>query len=340
MEEKKTSLKNIADHLGIGVSTVSMVLNGKAKEARISESLARKIIETAEELHYSPNLTARSLRKGETNTIGVIVADISNAFFVKIIRAIENEAIKHGYRAFFCSSDESDEKTLESIDRLINQQVDGLIIAPTYKIKNRILELKKSNFPFVLIDRFYPKIDTNYVIIDNFLTAYNAVSVLLERGYKRVATFRYASNLFHMEQRFKGYKAALKAHKIRFDSRWENEIQFYNLNKEELKEKIRYNIEEVGVDAIFFPTNRTAIPSIQAIYELGYKIPEDIAVFCFDDSEFFEIMNPSITSIAQPVKEIGKRSVQILVEEIKNSEIKKIKTKLVLNTELKIRNSI
>ena len=235
MNKKKTSLKDIADNLGIGVSTVSTVLSGKAKTGRISDALANTIVKKAQELNYSPNLAARALRKGETKTIGVIVADIANTFFVKIMRAIEDEAIKYGYMVFFCSADESDEKSEQIIDSLINQQVDGLIIATTYNIKNRIVELKKSNFPFVLIDRFFPNIDTNYVIIDNFLAAYNAVSTLVDNGYRRIATFRYSREIYHMEERFKGYKAALKAHNIRFDSRLAPDIQFYNPDKDHLR---------------------------------------------------------------------------------------------------------
>ena len=204
------TIKDIAKSVGASYTTVSLVLNGKAKESRISEELKNKILETAEEMDYKPNILARNLKKGKTNTIGFVISDISNAFFVKLSRYVEQIALKHGYRVFFAGSDEEDKKCEEVIDTFISMKLDGLIIAATPGLEKTIRKLIAQKFPFVLVDRYFPQIDTNYVILDNWQSSYNAVSYLIEKGKSRIATFAYSTPFFFFFLRLKGYKAGLK----------------------------------------------------------------------------------------------------------------------------------
>jgi LacI family transcriptional regulator len=332
-------LKDIADFTGVSVSTVSLVLNGKASKNRISEDLEKKILEAAKQLDYRPNMLARGLRKGVTNTIGFVVSDISNAFFIKLARYVEKEAMNNGYRVLFASSDESDENCLEVIDTFLNLKMDGLIIAPTEGIENKIHQLNKQNIPFVLIDRYFPKTDTNYVIMDNWQSAYDAVSCLIKSGKKRIATFAYETSFSHMTDRMNGYKAALKDNNIRFDKRLVPNVPFSSVNLFDIETHIRYLVEERKIDAIFFQTNRTALPGIQTLHKYNYKVPDMVSIVCFDDNDFFRVMKPPITSLSQPAEELGIESVRILIDEINNKRVKKMKSKTVYSAKLVHRGS-
>ena len=148
---KKISLKDIANEVGVSIALVSYVLNGREKEARVGQEMAEKIRKAALKLNYQPNFIARSLKSGKTNTIGLIVADISNPFFSNLARIIEDEAKKYGYIVIFGSSDESAEKSADLIDVFLNRQVDAFIIAPAAKTEKQIKRLKERKVPFVLI---------------------------------------------------------------------------------------------------------------------------------------------------------------------------------------------
>src|SRR5690606_24677938 len=148
------------------------------------------------------------LRTGKTNTIGLIIADIANPFFGKLGREIEREAAILGYRVMFCSSDENPENSAKQIEMLQQGQVDGFIIAPPAGSENQILALKRSKTPFVLIDRNFPDIETNYIIVDNVQASYEAVNHLIKKGYRKIACVTLNVHLNNMNQRVLGYKQA------------------------------------------------------------------------------------------------------------------------------------
>jgi LacI family transcriptional regulator len=151
----KVSLTDIAKELNVSTALVSLVLRDKWKENRISKELAKKVYETAEKLGYKPNVVAQSLRTGRTGIIGLIIADISNPFYSKIARIIEDEAELLGYEVMFGSSEEKLEKFIKVGETLISRQVDGLIVVPVFDSKEILLEWKKRNIPIVTIDRFF-----------------------------------------------------------------------------------------------------------------------------------------------------------------------------------------
>lgn len=336
------TIKDIAALAGVSFSTVSLVLNGKASENRISEDLEKKIIAIAKELNYRPNTLARSLRRGVTNTIGFVISDVSNIFFIKLARYIEKEAMKYGYRVFFASTDEKDSKCIEVIDTFLNQQVAGLIIIPAQGLEEKINQLSNAKVPFVLVDRYFPKINANYVIMNNWQSSYDATDYLIKKGKRRIATFSYATDFFHMAERLDGYKAALKSNNIRFDKRLVLEVPFLDNDKsaELLKEYIPHLVEDLKIDAIYFQTNSTAIPGIQILYERYIKEGKQISVICFDDNDFFKLLQPPINSLLQPVEEMGIESVRILIDEIKNKRANRMKSKTVYSAKLVERNSV
>ena len=335
------TIKDIAALAEVSYSTVSLVLNGKASENRISEDLEKKIIALAKELNYRPNSLARGLRRGVTNTIGFVISDVSNLFFIKLARYIEQEAMKYGYRIFFATTGEDDNKCIEVIDAFLNQQVAGLIIISTQGIEGKIIQLNDLKIPFVLVDRYFPKVNANYVILNNWQSSYDATDYLIKKGKKRIATFCYTTDFYHMAERLDGYKAALKNNNIRFDKQLVNEVPFLDNDKSELllKEYIPRLVEDLKIDSIYFQTNSTAIPGIQILYERYIREGKKISVICFDDNNFFKLLQPAVTSLLQPVEEMGVESVRILVDEIKNKRENKMKGKTVYSAKLIERSS-
>src|SRR5690554_2178605 len=183
---KKVSMKDIANKVGVSTALVSYVLNGLEKEKRVGTEVVKKIHNAARELKYKPNQIARSLRKGSTNTIGLIVADISNSFFAQLARVIEDEAARSGYTVVFGSSDENSEKSATLIDTLLNRQVDGLIITPSEGSAEQIKTLIQGDIPVVLIDRYLPDLTTNRVVLDNYMATYDATECFVSKGYKKI----------------------------------------------------------------------------------------------------------------------------------------------------------
>jgi len=337
---KKTSLNDIAQKLGVSKTLVSLVLNGKGKENRISDVVCEKVMKVAKEMNYQPNQLAKGLRTGKTNTIGLIIADIANPFFGKLGREIEREAARKGYRVIFSSSDESAEKSKQQIETLMQGQVDGFIISPPMNSEEQIQELVRIKKPFVLIDRYFPNIDTNYIIIDNQEAAYNATMHLVKRNYKKIACININAELINMNDRLIGYKKALLDSGREIDENLIKTLPFSHESKDvnkAIKQLIGKN--KKGIDAILFTTSKIGIMGIESLSSNGIKIPEDVAMVSFDDPDAYKICYSPVTAMAQPLTEIGKMAVQVLLSEIKNPESSIKSQKITLKTKFVIRKS-
>lgn len=336
VKKKKVSLKDIAREVGVSTATVSYVLS-KGKESKVSPAVSEKVKRVAQELNYQPNQIAKSLKSGKTFTIGLIVADISNPFFAHIARIIEDEASKLKYTVIFGSSDEKADKSWQLMQFLINRQVDGFIIVPTEGSEDQIKYLEDEQIPFVLIDRYFPEISTNFVVIDNYKASHNAVTRLIETGNKEIGIIAYNSPLHHMRERVRGYQEAMRDNGIKVNKNWQKEINFANM-KEEIKEAI--NTMLLGKDpvkAIFFATNSLAIDGLKHIDSLNYKVSQDIAILNFDEGVAFDFYYCPLSHVKQPLIDFGRHAVRILINQISNQQQEK--EQIFLNAELVIRDS-
>ncbi|MBC9795730.1 LacI family DNA-binding transcriptional regulator [Sinomicrobium weinanense] len=334
--KKKVSLKDIAKKVGVSTATVSYVLS-KGEESRVSLKVAEKVKKAARELNYRPNQIAKSLKSGKTFTIGLIVADISNPFFAHIARIVEDEAKKLDYTVLFGSCDEKADKSWDLVQFLSNRQVDGFIIAAAEGSEKQIEYLKTNNIPFVLIDRYFPEIESNYVVINNYKAAYKATRRLIQTGNSRIGIIAYASSLHHMRERIRGYKNAMEDGNLEIKEDWVNEIRFSNI-KQEVKLAIdNMLLSKNKVDAILFATNTLAVYGLKYIDELNYKIPEDIAIISFDEGEAFDFYYCPLTYVKQPLKGFGENAVKILTDQISDPALKK--EQVCLEAELIIRKS-
>ncbi len=313
---KGISIKDIAKQAGVSPTTVSFVLNGKAKEKRISDQVSKKILKLAAKLKYKPNQLARGLRTGKTKTIGLIVEDIANHFFANVAKIVEEEADKFGYKVLYGSTEDSQVKAKGLLEVLEYRQVDGYIITPTPNLDKEIEQLRHARKPMVLMDRYLPQIPTNYVMVNNFQGAFDAAEYLLKMGYGKIAVVTITSEQIQMKERLNGFSAAMKTHKAPFPRKMLKKIPF-TATKEEAVSQIKAFIKDIpGLDAIFFTTNYLGIYGIESLKELGLKIGKDIAVISFDDHDLFRLHTPGITCVAQPIHDIARNLIQVLMNEL------------------------
>lgn len=330
-------MRTIARDLDISIATISFILNGKAKEMRISDKLTQKVLDYVKEKNYNRNSLAQSLRTGKSKIIGLIVEDIADAFFSSVARLIEERAYKKGYKIIYCSTEDNPRKTIELINMFKSRNVDGYIITPPKGIEDEVALLIEQNQPFVLFDRYFPETPTDYVIIDNLNGAKIAVAHLAEQGFKNIAFVTLDSDQTQMADRLSGYRqaitdAGLKEYllEIKFTSKTEKVAQLIS----------NFLVKNKKVDAILFATNYLALQGFEALNKLELKIPDDIAVIGFDDHAFFKVFNPPITAVSQPMKNLSENLIDILFKKMNEEEDATTENlKVVLAPELIIRRS-
>jgi LacI family transcriptional regulator len=321
---KKVSLKDIAQKVGVSAALVSYVLNNK-KTGRINKDVAQKIKDVAEQLRYRTNHIARSLKTNKTFTIGLIVSNIGNTFSSTLARIIEDEAYKNDYTVLFGSSDESTEKSVRLMEVLLNHSVDGLIIAPSEEAESQILYLEENDVPFVLIDRYLPHVKTNYVAIDNYKSAYGLVKHLIVNGNKRIGIITFKSSLINLMERKRGYTSAMKESKLTSKKSWIREVGNNNIERD-----VQVAVDDLlslpePIEAIMFASNTLSAFGLKYINSLPITVPDDLAIAAFDQSEASEIFYAPLTHIKQPLEEMGQMATRILLELInKNNKITQV----------------
>jgi LacI family transcriptional regulator len=334
--KKKISMNDIAQELNVSLTTVSFILNGKAKEMRISDKLADRVLEFVKERNYNPNSMAQGLRTGKSKIIGLVVEDIADAFFSTVARLIEDQAYKNGYKIIYCSTDNNPVKTIDLIQMFKSRNVDGYIITPPKGIESEIKTLLQEKMPVVLFDRYLPEVKTDYVVIDNHKGVKIAINHLAEGGYKNIAFITLNSTQTQMADRLSGYseaiaEAGLSEQILKIDYADEAEsivtqiTEFLNYNKH--------------VDALMFATNYLTLQGFEALSKLQLKIAEDIGVVSFDDHTFFKIFNPPITAVSQPMKQLSENLIDTLFKSINQENVIGVHHQIVLEPELIIRKS-
>ncbi len=311
-------MKDIATKVGVSTALVSYVMNGLEKEKRVSEKLTKQIREVAKELNYQPNQIARSLRRGSTMTIGLMLADIANPFFASIARVIEDEAAKQGYVVIFGSSDESAAKSETLMHTFYDRQVDGLIIMPAEGTDNQIKQLTKRKIPFVLVDRYFPNLAANHVVLDNYNASVMAVNHFVEKGFKRIGIIAYKSTMVHMRNRISGFTDAMSTHNLQ-ETCFVTEID-YNYIQEEVENAIlNFVVNENKVDALLFATNSLTTSGLYCIKKYDIKVPNQLAIIGFDGSESFDFFYSPVTCLKQPIVDMGKETVKVLLDLLNDS---------------------
>tara|TARA_R110001583_G_scaffold7006_2_gene35058 strand:+ start:36 stop:1058 length:1023 start_codon:yes stop_codon:yes gene_type:complete len=335
---KKVFLKDIAEELNVSKTAVSLVLNNKGDENKISQETQQRIIEFARKHNYVPNQLARGLSRGKSETIGLIIPNISDTFYSKIAGYVELKAKDLGYTVLFSSSNEDPKKEGELIRSMLNRQVEGLIIASTQQNLKEIESLKQDKFPFVLIDRHYPESDTNYVVVDNFNGLKTVTEHLLKLGRRKIGFITIKPGLEAIKQRLLGYQSALEDYNIEY-----NKELIMELSPKNYETEIKSAISELlkfpnSIDSIVFSTHYLTSVGLRELKKKNVKVPQEVAIVSFDELTAFDLVDPPITSVIQPVKDIANIAVDILINEIEGKE-NGFENKRTLDSKLEIRKS-
>jgi LacI family transcriptional regulator len=311
---KKASLKDIAESLGVSKALVSLVLNGKGDERGINKQTQEKVRVKAKELNYIPNQYARGLRIGRTNTIGVIVPDISNVFYGTLCKAIEQEAYAKGYNLIISNTYEDVQKEKKLISDLINRNIDGLILASSFDSKNEIDGLREDKFPLILVDRVFKNFDVDSVSVSNIDGAQKAMEFLYSKGVKRPVCFSISPvYISSISDRIQGYIGALKN---------PNDAKLIQIPHDDIAGGVVTALSELkneDYDGIFCVNNNIAKALLRELANKGDKL-SNVQIISFDDIEIFDIVQPRISAIAQPIQEMGKTAVKLLLERLEKGE--------------------
>jgi LacI family transcriptional regulator len=338
INNKRVTLKFLAERLGLSVTTISRVLNGKASHYRISEETETLVMQEAKKLNFYPNQLARGLRTNKTLAIGLIIPDISNPFFAHIARSIEVETRKRGYAIFLCDSQESTDIEIGSLKLLESRNVDGLIISPVGQTCEHLRAFENLDKPIVIFDRYFPDLDLPSVASDNFQGASDATSYLLQNGHKRILCLQGLEGSTPNEMRVQGYIDAHKQNNVKVDESLIMGDRFddksgYIYTKHALKEKKRF-------DAIFAISNLISFGALRALAEERLRVPEDISMVSFDDYPYSAYLSTPMTTVRQNYDDLGKTAVKMLFEQFESdSNIKKdivfVPTELILRKSVK-----
>ena len=330
---KKLTLKDIAAHFEVSISTISKALNDSHE---ISEGLKERIRDYARDNHYKPNQLARSLLKKSTGNIGVVVPNILNYFFTQVFYGIEQTANKRGYNLISCISDESFEKEVRTVEFLSSGTVDGLIISLSEETQavgevSHLKEFLENEIPLVMFDRVSHEIECDKVVVDDFEAGYKSTQYLINSGRSRIALVSPISHSSVGQLRLDGYRKALKEANIEF-----NDHHVVNLHKEDdLELLLTLLLDNNQIDALIALDEMTAIRCLKYLKGKKYNIPQDIALLGFTNGIISRHVSPALTMVSQHGQYIGKMAAEILIERIekKNGPIpfttKLIKTSLI-----------
>ncbi len=335
------TIKDVARHAGVSITTVSHVINGTRF---VSEKLTQRVFDAMKDLKYSPNIIARSLRSGKTKTIGLVVPDILNPYFAEFSREIEDKGFEHGYNVILCNTDENLAKEEQYVNGLISKQVDGLIFFSSGVYKSFKDNPNKDDIPIVVTDRESEGVTSDVVLIDNFKGGYEATRYLISIGHRRIACISGPSLIRPSAQRVDGYLQALDEAGIPFDEELLMMGDFrYNGGEEQMAALLELPEQPT---AIFACNDMMAIGATRAIRDAGFNVPDDYSVVGFDNTPLSRYVFPQLTTIGQPVKEMADLAIELLIEKIKIKEDQKRKKdlqpeykRIVLDTTLIIRES-
>ena len=311
-----TTIREVAERAGVSITTVSHVVN---QTRFVSEDVRTRVNDAIRDTNYQPNALARSLRRGKTHTIGLIIPDSGNPFFAEVGRAVEGEAFAKGYSVIFCNTEGNSVREDFYLDVLAKKQVDGIILVSGGVPTQSFVQLHDHITPLVIVDRDSSDLAIDTVLTDNLGGGLLATRHLTNLGHKRIACLTGASTVSPSAQRVNGYRQALQEAGLNYDESlvcpgdysaaagWTNGRTLLSLSDRPT--------------AIFACNDMMAIGVLRAAAEMGLRVPDDLALVGFDDIELAAYANPPLTTVAQDKQKIGEIAVSLLVEKIGDQQI-------------------
>ena len=325
------TIRNIAKLAGVSVPTVSRVLN----DQKVDPVMTLKVRQAAQSLDYIPNRSAKRLRGVGNPLVGAIFSDLSNQFFTEILKHFESVVSVHQHSLLISNSASKPEKEQELIQIMLEEGVSGLVMAPTLEYSPKIQELIENDFPIVIVDRRMKEMEVDTVTINNFEASAKAVCHLANLGHSEIGYIGGPNHLSSANDRFLGFKEGLKQANINFNEKW---VSFGNYKMESgylLTEKL-ISCKDLP-SAILVANNEMVIGCLNKIHEEGLRIPKDLSIISFDDFPWSISLNPPLTAIAQPTKEIGAKAANLLLDRLVDNT--KPPQTLILESNLVVRES-
>lgn len=329
-------MRDIARLANVSIATVSAVVNGKGK---VSAELAARVHQAMEALDYHPNHLARSLRARQTLTVGMMIPDVTNPFFMDIMSGVQHEARLHGYSVIFCDANENPELERQHLRTLFSRRVDGVLLAPTDSETAQDRATKR-RFPMVFFDRVPAGFKGSAVVTDNVDAARTAADHLITLGHERIAIITGRLNLSNGSERLEGFKQALYAARLSLRR------EYFRLGDFGLESGYRCALELMSLSspptAVFSCNNQMTLGLMRALGELGIPCPGRVSVLGFDDFDWAASFSPRLTTIAQPSYEMGKEAMVLLMQKIQAHLEEGAPAEdrvLVLKNELRVRES-
>ena len=334
--KKRTTLKDIANRLNISPAAVSKAMHD---DSRISDNTKEAVKRVAKELNYQPNHLASALRKGKSNLVGVIVPRTNSNFFSSVLESMESVLNKAGYNIIITQSNESFEKECKNIDTLLFTQVDGIIASMANETVDlsHYEKIKANGIPLIMFDRGENDLNVDYIGINDYDSSHIIVKHLVEKGCKRIAHIGGYRRTRIFNNRIRGYVDALKKNNLPID---DNLITESSLTLEDGRREMERLLElENRPDAVYVASDYAALGALQVLNENKINVPKDIRLVGFGNEPFTSLVSPSITTVAQHSKDIGRITAETFLNHASKDDIKQSLNKIILDAELIVRDS-
>jgi len=335
-KDKEVTIYDIAQKLKISAATVS---RGLQDHPAISKKTKKKIFDLADQIGYRTNHFARNLRNQKTNTIGVIVPKLNSSFMSSVIAGIEDVANDQGYTMIISQSSESATKEAASAKTMFNSRVDGVLVSLAYDTNDlqHFDSFFKKNTPVIFFDRVISHENSTSILIDNRQAAYNATKHLIEQGCKRIVHITAPTRQNVYIDRLKGYKEALKDHKIKFK---DDQVIITRLTQDEGAVAARQILSMKPLpDGVFVANDSCAIGCILALKERGIRIPEDIAFVGFNNDPVSKVIEPNLTTINYSGYEMGQVAARHMINHLNGTSPINNTNTIILRSDLVVRKS-
>ena len=333
----RITLATIAQEVGLSKATVSRVLSGQAAKHKIRPETEQMVFDSAKRLGYSYKHKLFKPEALRSQTLGLVVPDMSHYFLAQLARTIVVKAKESGLRVLVMDSMEDTQTEVDALQSLLERDIDGLLILPVGKEWEHIQQLAHRGAPLVVIDRVVPGIDCHSVGVDNYQGTFDAVDYLIERGHRRIACLQRLPHSWINEQRLRGYREAHHQRGLAIDESLIMGEQFGQRNGYLETKKLLQR--EDRPTAIFALSHLVTLGALRALTEHGLTVPEDMSLIGFDDLPNSEYYAHHITMVTQPITEMALAAVDLLLDEM-NSQTRKPAMSVRLPTQLVRRNSV
>lgn len=327
------TISDVAEKAGVSKATVSRVLNDTAV---VNKETRKRVLEAIETLHYTPSFLAKGMRRKKTNTFGIVIPDFRNLYYSELLKAIEEEAKKHGYIALICTGEMNAKREREYINYLLSRQIEGLVLCCYVNIieNSSFINQISKKIPIIVMDQPSGGLPVSSAYADGYKGFKTLVGYLIKKGHQRIGMIRSLHRYPCSESRFIGYTDTIREHGIELDQNLIEESEFTAAGGYESARRL---LSRSSPTAIVGVNDLIAIGALKYIREKGYSVPEDIAIAGFDNIALSSLVSPQLTTINIPVEKIAHEAINQLIRKIQNKRVRN--RDIVVETELIIRQT-